>query len=428
MNEKQRQMPDEYTKTELKDIPKEWSIMKAKEVFVKIQDGTHFSPKLGGGDYLYLTSKNIRAGKLNLSSVEYIDEKQHKGIYKRCDVQKGDILLTKDGANTGNAALNILDEEFSLLSSVALLRVDSDINCAEYYLQQILSSSFQQTIQGEMSGNAITRLTLDKINNLEFLVPKIEEQVSIANALSDVDALITSLEKLIAKKRAIKTATMQQLLTGKKRLPPFDKKHTGYKQTELGEIPEDWEVVKFGSICTLINGRGFKPHEWSQNGLPIIRIQNLNGSDDFNFYDGDFDPKILVQHGQLLFAWSGSRGTSFGPHIWYGGDAVLNYHTWKLVVDNEMVDEGYFFHALKVLTKNIEDSAHGASALVHTQKGEMEKFDVILPSNKAEQAAIARVLSDLDKDIDSLMRRLTKTQQLKQGMMQELLTGRTRLA
>ena len=84
--------------------------------------------------------------------------------------------------------------------------------------------------------------------------------------------------------------------------------------TELGKIPDDWTSLPLGDVCKLINGRGFKPYEWVTEGFPIIRIQNLNGSDDFNYFDGHYDPKIEIENGQLLFAWSGSRGTSFGPH------------------------------------------------------------------------------------------------------------------
>lgn len=201
----------------------------------------------------------------------------------------------------------------------------------------------------------------------------------------------------------------------------------GYKQTEIGVIPEDWEALKFGDVCTLINGRGFKPYEWTIEGLPIIRIQNLNGSEEFNYYQGHYDPKIFVQNGQLLFAWSGSRGTSFGPHIWHGGDALLNYHTWKLVIKNESIDEGYFFHILKLLTKQIEDSAHGASALVHTQKGEMENFFIPFPKSQQEQTAIATALSDVDALITGLESLIAKKQAIKTATMQQLLTGKTRL-
>jgi len=128
-----------------------------------------------------------------------------------------------------------------------------------------------------------------------------------------------------------------------------------YIDTDLGPLPVDWVIRRVDDVCTLVNGRGFKPYEWRDRGLPIIRIQNLNGSDEFNYFDGAYGRKIEVETGQLLFAWSGSRGTSFGPHIWFGPLGVLNYHTWKVVVDAKAVSPDFFFHALKGLTEYIED-------------------------------------------------------------------------
>ncbi len=222
---------------------------------------------------------------------------------------------------------------------------------------------------------------------------------------------------------AVQEATAgYQLSAGKASLLP-----PGYKQTEVGVIPEDWEVRPIKSVCRLINGRGFKPFEWEKTGLPIIRIQNLNGSDEFNFYQGIYDKKLEVEHGQLLFAWSGSRGTSFGPHLWLGSLGLLNYHTWKVQILESEVDKGFFLHALKHLTSFIEGKAHGASALVHTQKWEMEGFEFALPSTKTEQQAIAEALSDADALIESLDQLITKKRQIKQGTMQELLTGKMRL-
>lgn len=201
----------------------------------------------------------------------------------------------------------------------------------------------------------------------------------------------------------------------------------GYKQTEVGLIPEDWNIKKIGDVCRLINGRGFKPYEWRSDGLPIIRIQNLNGSDDFNYYQGSYDKKIEIEDGQLLFAWSGSRGTSFGPHIWSGSLGLLNYHTWKIVIKENEVFSKFFLHALKQLTKFIEEKAHGASALVHTQKWEMEGFKFPLPTLRSEQEAIAKALSDVDALIESLEQLIEKKRHIKQGAMQELLTGKRRL-
>ncbi|MGJ8638130.1 MAG: restriction endonuclease subunit S [Opitutaceae bacterium] len=201
----------------------------------------------------------------------------------------------------------------------------------------------------------------------------------------------------------------------------------GYKQTEVGVIPEDWEEPKLGSVCKLINGRGFKPYEWKDAGLPIIRIQNLNGSDDFNYFDGHYAKKLEIKPKQLLFAWSGSRGTSFGPHIWNGPLGLLNYHTWKVQVNQQVIDEEFFLYALRQLTKFIEDQAHGAAALVHVQKWEMETFKFPLPPTKAEQEAIAGALSDADAWIESLEQLIAKKRRIKEGASQALLTGNQRL-
>lgn len=196
----------------------------------------------------------------------------------------------------------------------------------------------------------------------------------------------------------------------------------GHKKTEVGVIPNDWDNIPISKACKLINGRGFKPHEWRKQGLPIIRIQNLNGSEDYNYFEGKYDNKIEVTHKQLLFAWSGSRGTSFGPHIWNKGLGLLNYHTWKIVINEQAVEPSFFYHALKKLTKYIEDKAHGASALVHVQKWEMEKFQFPLPKDSTEQKAIADALSDVDALIANLEKLIAKKKAIKQGAMQQLLT------
>ncbi|TDG15636.1 restriction endonuclease subunit S [Seongchinamella unica] len=202
---------------------------------------------------------------------------------------------------------------------------------------------------------------------------------------------------------------------------------SGYKQTEVGVTPEDWEVKSVGDVCKLINGRGFKPYEWKSTGLPIIRIQNLNGSKDFNYFDGLYAKKLEVESGQLLFAWSGSRGTSFGPHIWKGPIGLLNYHTWKVQIYESQICKDFFLYALKQLTKYIEDRAHGASALVHTQKWEMEAFKFPMPASAAEQHAIADALSDVEVLLGALDRLIAKKRDLKQAAIQQLLTGQTRL-
>ena len=341
--------------------------------------------------------------------------------YTNTSTHRGEFpLIGRQGAHCGN--IQFATGEFFASEHAVVVSAKPKITPA--WLNYVLRTKDLNRLS---ESSAQPGLSVTKLKPVPYPVPlDPEEQKAIAEALSDVDGLIEGLEVLIAKKRVLKTATMQQLLTGKTRLPGFGE-GVGMKQTELGEIPEDWDVSRIDEACRLINGRGFKPHEWRENGLPIIRIQNLNGSSDFNYYQGHYDPKIEVENGQLLFAWSGSRGTSFGPHVWGGELGLLNYHTWKVVTKVGRVDPGFFYLALRELTRSIEDKAHGASALVHTQKWEMEGYEFPHPPSKDEQKAIAVVLADGDQELNFLEQRLEKAKALKQGMMQELLTGRTRL-
>ena len=367
---------------------------------------------------------DIKSGKVDVSRLIHTSTEIHES-YKRTQLQVGDLLFALRGKIGELAIVDSKLEGGNLTRGVALIALTESYS-PEFYLQFLSSEETKKRLNNALNGSALKEITIDTLRKFAVPTPELPEQKAIAKALSDTDALIAALEKLITKKRAIKTATMQQLLTGKNRLPSFGE-GKGYKDSELGRIPEDWEIVELGKLCRLVNGRGFKPHEWASSGLPIIRIQNLNGSDDFNYYSGSFDKKIFIRKGDLLFAWSGSRGTSFGPHVWRGVDAVLNYHTWKVDVREEIVRKVFLEYALKQLTAKIEDTAHGASALVHVQKWEMEKYEISIPSSLEEQQAISDLMSKLDLQLKSIEKLKEKYLSIKSTMMQQLLTGRTRL-
>lgn len=132
----------------------------------------------------------------------------------------------------------------------------------------------------------------------------------------------------------------------------------------LHELPRGWVWTKVGKICDLINGHAFKPNEWSSQGLPIIRIQNLNNlNKDFNYCDFEVEEKYFVNNGQLLFAWSGTPGTSFGAHIWNRGKAVLNQHIFKIEINESCINKIFFMH---MINRNIGEyirKAHGTAGL-----------------------------------------------------------------
>ena len=179
-------------------VDPEWPMVALGDSCEFIADGTHFSPENAEqGARLYITSKNVRENYLDLSDVRYISEQDHESIYKRCSVKKGDVLFVKDGANAGLSALNTLDEQFSLLSSVAVLRGRDN------YLNNRFLSLFLNTTQGrttmlsQTSGVAITRLTLTKINQAKIPVPPIQRQSQIIDEIASEQAIVDANRELI---------------------------------------------------------------------------------------------------------------------------------------------------------------------------------------------------------------------------------------
>lgn len=191
-------------------------------------------------------------------------------------------------------------------------------------------------------------------------------------------------------------------------------------------LPEGWKKVKIDTICTLLNGHSFKPKDWSDSGLPIIRIQNLNGSRDYNYYSGIPEKKWIVNTGDLLFAWAGTKGVSFGPCIWSGGKGVLNQHIYKVNHHNG-VNLNWLFLILRTVTSEIEKKAHGfKKTLLHVQKKDITEQFIYLPPF-SEQEKIAAILSTWDKAISTADAMLENSRQQKKALMQQLLTGKRRL-
>ncbi|MCG7995583.1 MAG: restriction endonuclease subunit S [Candidatus Thiodiazotropha taylori] len=155
-------------------------------------------------------------------------------------------------------------------------------------------------------------------------------------------------------------------------------------------------LVSFGSICKLQNGRAFKPSEWSSEGIPIVRIQNLNDeTKPFNYCDFEVDEKFHIDTGDLLFSWSGTPGTSFGAFFWNRGKGYLNQHIFRVDIDESKVDKSYLRYAINSKLVHIIDQAHGGVGLKHITKGKLEAVEIPLPSLN-EQKRIAAVLDKAD--------------------------------
>ncbi|WP_263772821.1 N-6 DNA methylase [Propionivibrio soli] len=157
----------------------------------------------------------------------------------------------------------------------------------------------------------------------------------------------------------------------------------------------NYPTVPIGDICELFNGRAFKPEEWEDagsGGVPIVRIQNLNNADSsFNYFTGEVSERNTINNGELLFSWSGSRGTSFGAHIWKGQKAVLNQHIFKVGFDESRATKMYLLHALNKAVTEVEENLHGGVGLVHITKGNLEKIEIPLPPLEVQMEIVAKI-------------------------------------
>lgn len=188
----------------------------------------------------------------------------------------------------------------------------------------------------------------------------------------------------------------------------------------LGSIPANWSTVPLKHVTDFVNGMAFKPDQWSVDGVPIIRIENLNGSPDFNGFQGAVSQKYHVGKGDLLFGWSGNRGTSFGPFLWWrDGRHYLNQHIFKL--ENFDCDKGWLYWCLKAVTRTIEDEAHGIIGMVHVTRGKLGAVRVPEVS-LGEQRAIANFLDRRTRAIDELIRKKERLIELLQEKRQALIT------
>ncbi|EFA6994905.1 restriction endonuclease subunit S [Escherichia coli] len=419
-------VPAGYKLTEMEMIPEDWVVSTILNLTTNIIDYRGRTPKKlgmdwGDGDIVALSAANVKKGYIDLSTECYFGSEE---LYKRWMTsghpQKGDIAFTME-APLGNAASIPDNRKYILSQRTILLQIDRENFSPSLILQILLSERFQSYISESATGSTAQGIKRSVLEKLYISIPKsIVEQKAIANVLTNVDSLILSLEKLLSKKQSIKTATMQQLLTGKTRLPQFalrkDGSAKGYKKSELGEIPEDWAVNNIGDLFSITAGGDLRQSEFSniqseKHLYPIysnaISHYGLYGYCQSYDYVGDY--LTITARGGIGHAVARKgRFCAIGRLLVLSpkGDSNVKFY------------EGYINQYL-----SFANESTGVPQLTAPQ---VAKYPVVSPCIE-EQTAIATILSDMDKEIQTLQQRLDKTRQLKQGMMQELLTGKTRL-
>lgn len=434
------EMKSGYKMTEVGVIPEDWEVKTLGKLAcingrIGFRGYTVKDLVRKGEGAIAIGGKHISKNYLDLSDAEYISWKKY---YESPEimVKQGDIVLAQRGTLGKSALIKSDIGPATINPSLVLI---NKIKCNNLYLiYNMQSSSVTDYILQINSQTSIPMISQKQIEGIKIAIAKLDcEQAAIATALSDVDSLISALTKKIEKKKAIKQGIMQQLLTGKKRLPGYEKNREPV-QTEWGAIPKDWKTLSIGKCCSIkarIGWQGLKKSEYLSSGeyVLVTGTDFLNGRIDRKScvyvskkrYEQDANIQI-VKH-DILITKDGTIGkVAFLDDVPCLG--TLNSGIFVVRSHSEELDQCYLS---KIFESFIFDafleSLVAGSTINHLYQKDFVHFNFPVPPTMSEQTAIANILSDCDSEIAALEEKRDKYKEIKQGMMQQLLTGKIRL-
>ncbi|OBP16849.1 hypothetical protein A5320_05650 [Rheinheimera sp. SA_1] len=435
-------VPQGYKQTDVGIIPDDWLCTDIGALNPFVTSGSRGWAEFYaeyGQPFVRITNTKRHSIYLDLSDLKFVNLPETSSEGTRTSLLNGDVLISIT-ADIGISSYvdDSLVKPAYINQHLALVRFNLDEINSKFVAYFLSSENVQKLFRSTSDQGAKAGLNLDSVRKIKLALPSPDEQTTIANALSDVDALIQELEKLIAKKQAIKTATMQQLLTGRTRLPQFshhpDGRKKGYKPSELGEIPEDWEGRKLKDISTSQSvGLVINPSSYysDRGDVPMLVGSHVNENkitwETANRITKDSNAKLPASRlncGDLVTVRVGAPGITavIPPEL-----DQANCASMMIIRKGDKFDSSWlcFLMNSHIGRARIEGVQYGTA---QKQFNIIDAVDFLFPFPcKKEQTAIATILSDMDQENQALEQRLNKTRQIKQGMMQELLTGKTRL-
>lgn len=416
-----------YRKTEMGVIPNEWQVKSLSEVSDKIMVGiassaTHAYRSEG---VPLLRNQNIKPGYLDDADVLYVARSYEEG-FKNKRLLANDILIARTGY-PGTAC--VVPEKFSAAQSfTTLIARPTNSKVDSFYLCYYINSEFGQAFfEQTQIGGAQKNVNAASLQKMPVPLPTLGEQKKIASALSTVDDLISILDQLIAKKRDIQQAAMQQLLTGQRRLPGFS-----------GE----WDVKRLGNhLSFLRHGTNSRAELSTEGDVHYLHYGDIHGSQHLLLNPAKTSMPYLprdkakrldrLDSGDLVFADASEDldgiGKSVEVQLPEDMELVSGLHTIAVRFDKKVMTDGFkaYLQFIPTFRLHLRQLAAGTKVYA-TNRAHIASAELKIPGIE-EQTAIATILSDMDSELATLEARRDKARLLKQGMMQELLTGRIRL-
>ncbi len=404
-------VPAGYKQSEVGVIPEDWEVKRIEEI-ASVTNGKRLP--LGSSlvknptPYPYIRVTDMGSGTVSLSDILFVPESVFPTI-RQYRIFRDDIFISVAGTIGIVGRIPVELDGANLTENANRI---TEITCSRDFLLYALNSTFiQKIIDSIRTVGAQPKLALGRIRQFTIPIPQEKrEQRAIAEALSDVDSLLESLDALIAKKRAIKQAAMQQLLTGETRLPGFTK---------------EWEPKLFGEVVSIRNEKVLPCHV--DPGTICVELEHIASGEGqllrtITSQDA-VSSKYKFSSGDVLF---GRLRPYLRKYCLTDCDGICTTEIWPLVPRPGKMVSGFLFGLIQseafIEAANVSYGTH----MPRADWGVMREFDFLLPSPE-EQTAIAAVLSDMDSEITALEQHREKIRAIKQAMMQQLLTGRIRL-
>ena len=420
----------EFRQPDVGALPDDWRPRPLKELSAFITKGstpTTYGFKWEESGILFLRSECVSEHGLDLTQSMHISEAAHS-MLRRSEVLDGDILLTITG-NIGRAVMLSGVGRGNINQHIARVRITSPEAVPEYVFHALSRPSSRRHFTAITTGQAYPQISLQQVREAAVALPPTRvEQEAIAEALSDADALIESLEQLLSKKRQMKQGAIQELLAGRSRLRGPQGKWESKRFSDVADKTIPWSIGggPFGS--------NLKSSDYVQEGVRIIQLQNIGDgkfNDDYAIYTSEEKADELLSNnifpGEIILSKMGDpvARCCFVPSV--DQRYLMASDGIRLVVDETRFDKRFVHDYINSVffRKNAIEASTG-STRQRIGLTELKQLPFVAPP-LPEQTAIAGILSDMGAEIDVMEAKLAQARQLKQGMMQELLTGRIRL-
>ncbi|MBO1347473.1 MAG: restriction endonuclease subunit S [Hormoscilla sp. GUM202] len=410
------QVPEGYKKTEVGVIPEDWEVKTYEDIFTFLTTASNPRADLSLDkevEYIHYGDIHTKWDCLLDLRLEFLPSISKQKVKRATILEEGDVIMADasedyEGIGKSVEVINISERHIVAGLHTFLLRDKNQVFTDGYrgYLHRI--ESVKQSIDRMATGLKVYGISKKNLKNILLPVPGKKEQRAIAQTLSDVDGLIAALDKSIAKKRNIKTATMQELLTGKKRLPGFGERK-GYKNTEIGVIPEDWEVNKIGEIANVdrenLTAKTYAEYQFKYISLEDVDRGTLKGYSEQVFSTSPSRARRVLRYGDVLFS---TVRPNLKSHLLFNKDDddwVCSTGFSVLRCQNDFSIAAFlFFHLFSGnINKQIETLIAGSNYPA-INSSDVRKLEIAVPEVE-EQRAIASILSDMDAEIAALEKR-----------------------